>query len=195
MTFILWSVFWISVVCLVIGWRDPGKFNNSFKGNATRKKIGLTFGIIALATFFAAIALSNSNSFVSTTQPAQTSSPAPTTKPSTPAPAPTPAQPKIGDQAYLRLPNNTDPSQVIMLAIEKSDYDAVLKALMANDTFGLFQLASDNKAFGVSNGTKVLVVDSAAGIRKVRILQGVRSVDDDKVGMAGWVAMEWVVSK
>jgi len=101
-------------------------------------------------------------------------------------------EPKIGDNAYLRLPNITDPEQVICLGSTKEDYDQITKALLAKDYIGILEIPG---AFCVSNGTKVQVIDSDVFIRKVRIMEGVRDVDKDKVFLSGWTAGEWVVSQ
>jgi hypothetical protein len=53
---------------------------------------------------------------------------------------------------------------------------------------------SQGKFFGVSKGSKVLVIDRNTFSRKVRIIEGVKSVDDDKVGQAGWIPFEWVIN-
>lgn len=100
----------------------------------------------------------------------------------------------VGQEAYLRLPNISDPSQVILLAPTQKIYEQVVKSSMANDTVGLLELAQVG-VFGVSNGTKVFVIDRAVGATKVRVTRGVRPIDDDKVNRAGWVASEWVVDQ
>ncbi len=101
---------------------------------------------------------------------------------------------KIGDKGYLRLPNIGDPTQVIFFAVNKDSYDQLSKSLIAKDTYGILELAQKGIVFGVSNGTEIQVIDSDMFIRKVRIIKGVRPVDDDKVGLSGWVPAEWVVS-
>lgn len=101
----------------------------------------------------------------------------------------------LGDQGYLRLPDVQDSSQVILLSPDNDViFDKLYKALTAKDTIGLLELA-DYGVFGVSNGSKILVIDRAVGTTKVRIVEGVNPVDDDKVGMSGWVPSEWAVDK
>ena len=70
----------------------------------------------------------------------------------------------------------------------------VMKSLLANDSNGLLELAQKNLMFGVGQGTKVKIIDRSTGIRRVRIMDSLRKVDDDKVGLSGWVPMEWVTS-
>ena len=101
-------------------------------------------------------------------------------------------EPKLGDTAYLRLPNITDPEQVICLGSTKEDFDKIITALHAKDYIGILEIPG---AFCVSNGTKVQVIDTGVGIRKVRIMEGVREVDKDKIFLSGWTAKEWVVSQ
>lgn len=101
--------------------------------------------------------------------------------------------PSVGDNAYLRLPDNNDPNNKIALGMTAEDAGLITKALIAQDFMGIYELTSQGKAFAISNGSKVLIIDSSVGLRKVRIVSGVQSIDNDKVGMAGWVPMEWVV--
>ena len=81
-----------------------------------------------------------------------------------------------------------------MLATDKPSFDELTKALTANDSMGVLQLAAAGKVFGVSSGSRVLVIDRDTFTRKVRILAGVKDIDTDKVGLAGWVPFEWVVA-
>lgn len=118
-------------------------------------------------------------------------------KPSTEAtPTADPNTPKqlseVGAEGYLRLPNNSDATQNIILTENKEDYEKVTKAMLANDTQGLLEIPS---AFGVSVGTKVKLLESGIGVRRVRILEVPEAIDQDKVGRAGWVAKEWVVNR
>lgn len=96
---------------------------------------------------------------------------------------------QIGDTAFLRLPGVTGPTPVVCLGSTKEDFEEITKSMLAKDYIGLLEIPG---AFCVSNGTKVQVIDSAFAVRRVRILEGVRKVDDDKVFMSGWTAMEWV---
>ncbi|HEY4513067.1 MAG TPA: hypothetical protein VJH06_00955 [Candidatus Paceibacterota bacterium] len=121
-----------------------------------------------------------------------TSSPATTVSPSPTPTTATDTSVKVGDTAFLRLPNTTDPTSVICLGSTKEEFGQVGKALLANDFIGLLEIPG---AFCVSNGTKVQVLDQGYGVRRVRILEGVRKVDEDKVLRSGWTAMEWVVGK
>ncbi len=104
--------------------------------------------------------------------------------------APVPSSPQIGETAYLRLPGISDPTQVICLGTTKEEFDQIGKALSANDFAGIMEIPG---AFCLSNGTQVKVIDSDVGLRRVRIIKGIRKVDADKVLLSGWTAKEWVV--
>lgn len=96
---------------------------------------------------------------------------------------------QIGEIAFLRLSNTSNPESIICLGSTKEGFDEVMTSLLANDFVGLLEIPG---AFCVSNGTKVQVIDSGYGVRRVRIMEGVRKVDEDKVLRSGWTAMEWV---
>ncbi|MBI4226178.1 hypothetical protein HY612_03640 [Candidatus Roizmanbacteria bacterium] len=100
----------------------------------------------------------------------------------------------LGDQGYLRIPNTTDPETPIFLATDKKVFKELGKALLAKDMYGVLELAQQGTVFGVSNGTQVKVVDMDTFSRKVRIIKGVRPIDEDKVGLSGWAPVEWVTS-
>jgi len=110
----------------------------------------------------------------------------------TEAPKAAPTAMELGDEGYLRLSNTSDPSQVIILTESKESYDQVTKAYLANDIQGLLEIPG---AFGVSNGTKVKLIDSGFAVRRVRIVSGVRDIDVDKVGRTGWVAKEFLTAE
>jgi hypothetical protein len=106
-----------------------------------------------------------------------------------------PAQAReLGQDAYLRLPDNSDSSQLICLAPTKVVYDEYSKALMAKDYAGILDLTNEG-LFCVHNGSQGKVIDRAFGLTKVRIVAGVLPVDADKVGESGYTASEWVVSR
>ena len=96
----------------------------------------------------------------------------------------------IGEEGFLRLLNNNDPTQVICLGPTKESYEEISRALRANDMIGLLEVSG---AFCVSNGSRVKLIDSDFAVRRVRIEAGVRPIDSDKVNMSGWVAKEFVV--
>lgn len=97
----------------------------------------------------------------------------------------------IGEEGYLRV-DSEDKGEIVLLATTEDAYSEVMKSLQAKDMLGI---VGNPNAFGVGNGTKVLVIDSAIGRRKVRIVETYRDVDADKSGLAGWVAMEFVTSE
>jgi hypothetical protein len=113
-------------------------------------------------------------------------------------PAPTASGPSeartLGQDAYLRLPGNDDPTQALCLAPTKDVYDEYTTALLAKDYQGILDLA-DKGLFCVHNGSQVKVIGTGVGYTKVRVVQGVAEVDSDKVGEAGWSSSEWVVDR
>ena len=148
---------------------------------ASQKKSKVLGAILLIFIFWMIISISSSDS-----------TPAGSSSSSTPPPAPTQNTLGTGEQGVLRM--GSDPTQIVLLATTESSFDELSKTLMANDTIGVLELGSEGKVFGVTNGTKVLVIDRSFGKRKVRITEGVRAVDTDKVGLSGWVPMEWVVA-
>lgn len=100
---------------------------------------------------------------------------------------------QVGQDGFLR--SNGDSDGITFLATTPEAFDELMKTIRAKDTAGLLEMAAYGRAFGVTNGTKVKVIDSAIGRRRVRIMQGVKPIDSDKVGLAGWVPMEWVKSQ
>lgn len=100
----------------------------------------------------------------------------------------------IGAEGFLRLSNIDDPEQVIFLTPTQELWDEVGKVFLSKDAYGMLEL-SQKGVFGISNGTKVLVIDRSFTLTKVRILKGVRPIDEDKIGLAGWTPKEWVVDR
>lgn len=98
----------------------------------------------------------------------------------------------VGQEGYIRLPNNPDPTQIICLGTTKGDADKIGDALLAKDYMGLLEIPG---AFCVHNGTKALLIEKSFPLRRVRITEAYQKIDQDKVGLAGWLPMEWVVSK
>jgi len=184
----------VSILGIIIGIAKPHLFDRWFKGNATRGKVAGAFGALTFV-FFVLFGLTSGSR---PAQPAKTVAENQTkqedTKPAAEqkAPAAEDDQVQIGDDAFLRLPGISDPEQVICLGSTKEEFEQVSKALLAKDTLGLFDLPG---AFCVSNGSRVKVIDSAFGVRRVRITAGVRNVDNDKIGTSGWTAKEWVVKQ
>jgi len=117
------------------------------------------------------------------------------------APLPTPTAPEqqqksplnIGDAAVLRM--NNDPTAIVFLATTPEANKELIKVIQANDAVGLLELGAQGKAFGITNGAKIKIIDRSLGLRKVRIVEGIKSVDQDKVGQSGWVPYEWVVAQ
>ena len=99
---------------------------------------------------------------------------------------------RVGEDGYLKYDATTDSNQVICLGSTKEEYEQVGKALYAKDYIGLLEIPG---AFCVGNGTKVQVVDSSFTLRRVRIVETYRDVDQDKLLMSGWVPVELVVKQ
>lgn len=87
----------------------------------------------------------------------------------------------IGEEGYISVPS---PKAVI--ALTENGYKEITKIYLANDMIGVGDFLLSGKGFAVPNGTKVLVVDTSVGARKVRVLEG------DSIGESGWIAYEWV---
>lgn len=77
-------------------------------------------------------------------------------------------------------------AELVPVAVSKEAFDEWTKARVANDKYGMGLLLASGKILTPKRGTKVLVIDRATFIRKVRILEG------EYVGMSGWVAVEYV---
>lgn len=114
----------------------------------------------------------------------------PTTPPPT-SPTPPTVSLSIGNEGLLKV--SDDPNQVVFLATDPDASDELLKVILAKDEYDLLELGLQGRVFGVTNGTKVKIIDTAFAKRKVRIIQGIKPVDADKVGRSGWVPMEFVV--
>ena len=100
---------------------------------------------------------------------------------------------QIGDEGFLKV--GDDPNQVVFLATDLDAFNELLKIIRAKDEYGLLTLGLQGRAFGVTNGTKVKIIDTGLGKRRVRIIQGIKPIDEDKVGLSGWIPKEWVVSQ
>lgn len=89
-----------------------------------------------------------------------------------------------GREGRLQVDGGAD--QLILLALQRDDVEAVGKALRAGDGAGIVELVRRGRALLVSNGTKVLVIDTAVFVRQVRVLDG------DQAGRAGWIPTEFI---
>lgn len=106
----------------------------------------------------------------------------------------------VGLTAYLRIPNNSDSESVLFLSPDSETYNAEMAKLTAvkNDPQATFYQMGELAAkgwFGVSNGTQIVVLDKQGildPLYQVRIMKGMRSVDDDKIGKSGWIARTFI---
>ena len=130
--------------------------------------VGILFGVTIIVS-----ALDDGSSTPATTpQPAvaQTSDkPAPSQKVS------------VGEEGYIKTS-----AQKTILANNKADLDELVKIYLAKDTAGMGEFLLEGKGIAVSNGIKVLVIDTAVGSRRVRVLEG------DQASKSGWLPMEYV---
>lgn len=74
-----------------------------------------------------------------------------------------------------------DTSRETGLAVTSADYDAMVDAAVAHDTYGFAELLLMKKIYMIPCGTKVLVLDMGFHLDKVRI------VDGEYAGLAGWI--------
>lgn len=109
-----------------------------------------------------------------------TTSPQPTVTQTSEQPAPS-TKVSLGEEGYIKV---TSPKTI--LANTKTDLDALTKTYLANDTAGIEEFLVGGRGFVVANGTKVLVIDTGVGVRKVRVLEG------DQINNTGWLPMEYV---
>ena len=128
--------------------------------------VGGFVGFMILIVTFAANDSSNTGSV-----PVQTVAPASTVS----------AKVSVGEEGYIKVS-----SPRAILANTKADFDDLIGTYVANDTMGIGQFLLDGRGVAVENGTRVLVIESKVGARKVRVLEG------EQIGEAGWVAMEYV---
>jgi len=95
----------------------------------------------------------------------------------------------VGDNGYIKLPNDSDAAHKICLGETIDDAKQISKALSAKDYLGLLEIPG---AFCVSNGTHALLIEKSFPWRKARITGTITKIDEDKFGMSGWLPMEWV---
>jgi hypothetical protein len=87
----------------------------------------------------------------------------------------------VGEEGYI---NVSSPKAI--LALTEDNFKELTKIYLADDTQGIYEFLVAGKGFAVADGTKVKVIDSSVGTRRVRVLEG------DMAEKSGWIAMEWV---
>lgn len=87
-----------------------------------------------------------------------------------------------GEEGYLRVSG----SNIVSVLNTPEIHEQFMKAGLAKDTYGMAKIISDGRGFNVNVGTKVLVIDSEVGIRKVRVLDGEHAIKE------GWVSKEFI---
>jgi hypothetical protein len=109
------------------------------------------------------------------------------------------AFPRVGDTGVVRgvvsMYDRVLDEYPVFLVYDRESYDELRDAILAGDAYGLRELTEHLKAFEVASGTKVLVIDSAFRLRKVRILESPHILDQWSIGLAGWIPMEWIVTQ
>lgn len=96
--------------------------------------------------------------------------------------SPTPKYTDIGQTALLDAAGDPE----ALLGIDKSSYDALGKALLAKDWYGVLELMNNGRVFSVPKDTEVLIIDTGFGVRQVRITEGTSK------GRSGWIAVEFL---
>jgi hypothetical protein len=179
MSAIFFLLFFISPIVLIIGVIKPKIFTKIFKGKTlSRSKIAIIFAILTFVFFILSVV----------TSPVKLEDYSQVT--STPTKDNEVIQVnEVGKEAYLRLGNISSNEQKILISPSEEISSEVTSALIAKDWYGLQELMLNKGVFAVPNGTKVLVIDISIGLRKVRVLEG------DMQYKAGWLPMEYVVSK
>jgi len=191
-------LFFVSFGCLITGLVKPSIFNRFVKKELKRKHIGLIFGA-AMFVFFLLTGITN----VPTPAPISESTTAPSLPPTTLTTAlteviketvtetPTTKSQKlsIGEEGIINFredKNDCSGEDIIILGITKEAQGKISKALLAKDYIGLEDLLLSGEAFEVNICTKAKVIDTAFGLRQVRILEG------DNFGKSGWLPYEWI---
>ena len=102
---------------------------------------------------------------------------------------PTSKTPSIGEEGIINFRDDKSDcsgEDKVLLGTTKEAQDKVGKTLLAKDEMGIAELLITGEAFGVAICTKAKVIDSAVGIRQVRILEG------ENLGKSGWLPYEWI---
>lgn len=100
----------------------------------------------------------------------------------------------VGQEGFLRLPNNPDPSKAILVAPTAEIAEEVVKMYIVNDvSIGALRELTEKGVFDVSNGAKVRVIDKTFTLTKIRILQGICLIDQNCIGRSGWIPKEFIV--
>lgn len=98
----------------------------------------------------------------------------------------------VGDEAVLWVEHDEGTRGLICIAGTQEEYKQIERAINAKDYLGITE---GKTSFCVGSGTKVLLIEKDFPLRRVRIVQGAGEVDNDKVGLSGWTAMEYVAKQ
>jgi len=148
--------------------------NGGLKGKPDRKKAIIGSTAIIIVVIIIIMILSGGG---------HKSSPAPSV-PTTP----TKETLSFGEEGIINFNDSReDCTGSAILGIDKNAYKEIGTALLAKDDIGMLELVTSGKALLVENCTKIKVIDSAVGIRRVRILEG------KLFGESGWLDYEWAI--
>jgi len=87
----------------------------------------------------------------------------------------------IGEEGVLAAPSD----EIVVTTTEEA-FEKYADAIFAKDVQGAAELITNDEAFFVDNGTKVLVIDKKFASTRVRLLDGAEA------GRSGWVHVEYV---
>lgn len=90
---------------------------------------------------------------------------------------------KVGENAHLTISGDNP----VLVAINKSYYDEMMKLVAVRDTMGIAQMSLDGKVLLVDKNTAVKVIDASYFSSEVRINEG------KYIGKSGWVPNEMVI--
>lgn len=93
-----------------------------------------------------------------------------------------PASVSMGEEGKLY----SGDAEKVFVATNEAALEQSTKSFIADDMQGIQELLLSGKGFVVTSGTRVKVIDTAFGRRKVRILE------NEMNGKNGWVPMEFV---
>lgn len=87
----------------------------------------------------------------------------------------------IGSGVYIKVGLPT-----VYVGTTKEAHEKITKAVLAKDAVGVAQFLRNGDVIQLAEGTKVLVIDFALGLREVRVLEG------DNFGKSAWLPKEWI---
>ena len=89
----------------------------------------------------------------------------------------------VGSEARISAPGS---DKEVLVAIDVKALEELTNSFIAKDWHGVGEVYVSGRAFPVDNLTRVLIIDSGFGKRKIRILEGKQN------GRAGWLPGEYL---